>query len=81
MKGIREIMKSRYSPETRNKYSLDERYDATLSDYDTLQEWQNWMRSLTGGQTVTTGNDVAWFAMADDDQLSWNQCQEFLVEK
>ena len=68
MKGIREIMKSRYSPETRNKYSLDERYDATLSDYDTLQEWQNWMRSLTGGQTVTTGNDVAWFAMADDDQ-------------
>jgi len=66
--GIRNIMKDRYSEETRNKYSFDERYDRDMSDEELIQEWQNWMRSLTGGQTVTTGNDVAWFAMADDEQ-------------
>ena len=68
VQGIRNIMKARYSPETRNKFSFDEKYDRTMSDSDVIQEWQNWMRSLAGGQTVTTGNDVAWFAMADDDQ-------------
>tara|TARA_R110001599_G_C12267440_1_gene661023 strand:- start:42 stop:3509 length:3468 start_codon:yes stop_codon:yes gene_type:complete len=68
MNGIREIMKARYSEDNRNKFSFDERYDKTLSDKDTFEEWQNWMRSLSGGQTVTTGNDVAWFAGADDDQ-------------
>ena len=66
--GIRNIMKARYSAETRNKFSFDEKYDRDISDEDLIQEWQNWMRSLTGGQTVTTGNDVAWFAMADDEQ-------------
>lgn len=68
VEGIRNIMKARYSEETRNKFSFDERYDRDMSDADLIQEWQNWMRSLTGGQTVTTGNDVAWFAMADDEQ-------------
>ena len=68
VQGIRNIMKARYSPETRNKFSFDEKYDRTMSDADVIQEWQNWMRSLAGGQTVTTGNDVAWFAMANDDQ-------------
>lgn len=68
VEGIRNIMKARYSEETRNKFSFDERYDRDMSDKDLIQEWQNWMRSLTGGQTVTTGNDVAWFAMADDEQ-------------
>ena len=68
VEGIRNIMKARYSEETRNKFSFDERYDRDMSDEDLIQEWQNWMRSLTGGQTVTTGNDVAWFAMADDEQ-------------
>ena len=68
MKGIREIMKSRYSEDTRNKFSFDEKYDKDLSDKETFEEWQNWMRSLAGGQTVTTGNDAAWFARADADQ-------------
>ena len=68
MRGIREIMKSRYSQDTRNKFSFDEKYDKDLSDKETFEEWQNWMRSLAGGQTVTTGNDVAWFARADGDQ-------------
>ena len=68
IEGIREIMKSRYSAETRNKFSFDEKYDNDISDEELVQEWQNWMRSLAGGQTVTTGNDVAWFARADDTQ-------------
>ena len=68
MKGIREIMKSRYSEDTRNKFSFDEKYDRDLSDKDTFEEWQNWMRSLAGGQTVTSANDAAWFARADADQ-------------
>ena len=68
MRGIREIMKSRYSEDTRNKFSFDEKYDKDLSDKETFEEWQNWMRSLAGGQTVTTGNDAAWFARADADQ-------------
>jgi len=68
LEGIREIMKSRYSSETRNKFSFDEKYDNDISDEELVQEWQNWMRSLAGGQTVTTGNDVAWFARADDTQ-------------
>lgn len=66
--GIRNIMKARYSEETRNKFSFDEKYDRDISDKDLVQEWQNWMRSLAGGQTVTTGNDVAWFATANDQQ-------------
>ena len=68
MRGIREIMKSRYSEDTRNKFSFDEKYDRDLSDKDTFEEWQNWMRSLAGGQTVTSANDAAWFARADADQ-------------
>tara|TARA_A100001201_G_scaffold68212_4_gene63187 strand:- start:223 stop:3711 length:3489 start_codon:yes stop_codon:yes gene_type:complete len=68
VEGIRNIMKARYSEETRNKFSFDEKYDRDISDKDLIQEWQNWMRSLAGGQTVTTGNDVAWFATADDQQ-------------
>ena len=68
MKGIREIMKSRYSEDTRNKFSFYEKYDIDLSDKDTFEEWQNWMRSLAGGQTVTSANDAAWFARADADQ-------------
>ena len=68
MRGIREIMKSRYSEDTRNKFSFDEKYDKDLSDEETFEEWQNWMRSLAGGQTVTTANDAAWFARADSDQ-------------
>tara|TARA_R100001440_G_scaffold46620_2_gene66306 strand:+ start:5733 stop:9263 length:3531 start_codon:yes stop_codon:yes gene_type:complete len=68
IEGIREIMKSRYSEETRNNFSFDEKYDRDISDEELVQEWQNWMRSLAGGQTVTTGNDVAWFARADDTQ-------------
>jgi len=68
MRGIREIMKSRYSQDTRNKFSFDEKYDKDLSDKETFEEWQNWMRSLAGGQTVTTANDAAWFARADGDQ-------------
>jgi len=70
MKGIREIMKSRYSEDTRNKFSFDEKYDKDLSDKDTFEEWQNWMRSLAGGQTVTSANDAAWFARANSDQRS-----------
>ena len=68
IEGIRNIMKARYSEETRNKFSFDEKYDRDISDKDLVQEWQNWMRSLAGGQTVTTGNDVAWFATANDQQ-------------
>lgn len=68
VEGIRNIMKARYSEETRNKFSFDEKYDRDISDKNLIQEWQNWMRSLAGGQTVTTGNDVAWFATADDQQ-------------
>jgi len=68
MRGIREIMKSRYSEDTRNKFSFDEKYDKDLSDKETFEEWQNWMRSLAGGQTVTSANDAAWFARADADQ-------------
>ena len=68
VEGIRNIMKARYSEETRNKFSFDEKYDRDISDKDLVQEWQNWMRSLAGGQTVTTGNDVAWFATANDQQ-------------
>ena len=68
MRGIREIMKSRYSEDTRNNYTMDERYDNTLNDEDMFEEWQNWNRSLAGGQTVTTANDAAWFVGADDDQ-------------
>ena len=68
MRGIREIMKSRYSEDTRNKFTFDEKYDKDLSDKEIFEEWQNWMRSLAGGQTVTTANDAAWFARADADQ-------------
>ena len=68
IEGIRSIMKSRYSADTRNKWTLDEKYDRTISDEDLYEEWQNWMRSLEGGQTVTTANDIAWFASADDNQ-------------
>ena len=45
VQGIRNIMKARYSPETRNKFSFDEKYDRTMSEADVIQEWQNWMRS------------------------------------
>lgn len=70
MTGMREIMKARYSADTRNKFTMDEKYDNDLDDRGVLEEWQNWMRSLEGGQTVTTGNDAVWFAMADDEQRS-----------
>lgn len=66
--GIRDIMKARYSPETRNKYLYDEKYDNKLSDKDLFEEWQNWMRSLEGAQTVTTANDAVWYAQADENQ-------------
>ena len=36
MRGIREIMKSRYSEDTRNKFSFDEKYDKDLSDEETF---------------------------------------------
>jgi len=81
MKGIREIMKSRYSEDTRNKFSFDEKYDRDLSDKDTFEEWQNWMRSLTGGQTVTTANDAAWFARADADQRALMGASFNIMEK
>ena len=81
MNGIREIMKARYSEDNRNKFSFDERYDKTLSDKDTFEEWQNWMRSLTGGQTVTTGNDAAWFGGADDDQRAMLGASFNIMEK
>ncbi len=68
MKGLREIMKSRYSEDTRNSYTMDEKYDNTADDLTVLDEWQNWNRSLSGGQTVTTANDLAWFVGADDKQ-------------
>ena len=66
--GIRDIMKARYSPETRNKYLYDEKYDNKMNDKDLFEEWQNWMRSLEGAQTVTTANDVVWYAQADENQ-------------
>tara|TARA_R100001369_G_scaffold46103_1_gene72400 strand:+ start:834 stop:4463 length:3630 start_codon:yes stop_codon:yes gene_type:complete len=68
MQGLREIMKARYSEDTRNNYTMDEKYDNTLDDLGVLDEWQNWNRSLGGGQTVTTANDVAWFVGADEKQ-------------
>ena len=68
MQGLREIMKSRYSEDTRNNYTMDEKYDSTLDDLGVLDEWQNWNRSLNGGQTVTTANDLAWFVGADEKQ-------------
>tara|TARA_R110000822_G_scaffold108820_1_gene238480 strand:- start:69 stop:3671 length:3603 start_codon:yes stop_codon:yes gene_type:complete len=68
MTGIRDIMKARYSEDTRNKFTLDEKYDKSMSNEDLFEEWQNWMRSLEGGQTVTTANDVVWFAGATDEQ-------------
>ena len=37
MRGIREIMKSRYSEDTRNKFSFDEKYDKDLSDKETFE--------------------------------------------
>ena len=68
VRSIRNIMKSRFSEDTRNDYTFDYRYDKQLNDEEVFEEWQNWMRSLAAGQTVTTGNDAAWFAMADDEQ-------------
>ena len=68
MKGLREIMKARFSEDTRNKWTMDEKYDNDLDDLGVLDEWQNWNRSLGGGQTVTTANDVAWFTGADEKQ-------------
>lgn len=68
VRTIRNIMKSRFSEDTRNNYTLDYKYDRDLSDEEVFEEWQNWMRSLAGGQTVTTGNDAAWFAGATDLQ-------------
>ena len=37
VEGIRNIMKARYSEETRNKFSFDERYDRDMSDEDLIQ--------------------------------------------
>ena len=68
MTGIRDIMKSRYSADTRNKFTMDEKYDKSMSNEELFEEWQNWMRSLEGGQTVTTANDLVWFAGADEGQ-------------
>ena len=68
MQGLREIMKARYSEDTRNSYTMDEKYDNTADDLTVLDEWQNWNRSLSGGQTVTTANDIAWFTGADEEQ-------------
>jgi len=68
MTGIRDIMKSRYSSDTRNKFTMDEKYDKRMSNEELFEEWQNWMRSLEGGQTVTTANDLVWFAGADEGQ-------------
>ena len=81
MRGIREIMKSRYSEDTRNKFSFDEKYDKDLSDEETFEEWQNWMRSLAGGQTVTSANDAAWFARADGDQRALMGASFNIMEK
>jgi hypothetical protein len=81
MRGIREIMKSRYSEDTRNKFSFDEKYDKDLSDEEIFEEWQNWMRSLAGGQTVTSANDAAWFARADGDQRALMGASFNIMEK
>jgi len=38
-----------------------------MSPKDKFETWQNYHRSFAGGHTVTTANEVAYSAMADDD--------------
>ena len=37
-----------------------------MSDYKVFEVWQNYQRSFAGGQTVTTGNEIAYGMSSDD---------------
>ena len=39
----------------------------SMSDEKVFEIWQNWMRSFSGGQTVTTGNELAYGMNAPDE--------------
>ena len=39
----------------------------SMSDEKVFEIWQNWMRSFSGGQTVTTGNELAYGINAPND--------------
>lgn len=39
-----------------------------MSDEDLFETWQEYHRSFAGGQTVTTANEIAYAATADDQQ-------------
>lgn len=65
MQGIKDIMKSRRIGTT-DYTAFDEKYDRDLSGKELYEEWQNWMRSLEGGQTVTSWNDFAWSKQSND---------------
>ena len=65
MQGIKDIMKSRRIATT-DYTAFDEKYDRDLSGKELYEEWQNWMRSLEGGQTITSWNDFQWSKQSND---------------
>jgi hypothetical protein len=56
-------------------------YTKDMSNEDIFEQWQNWMRSFAGGQTVTTANEIAFLSTLDDEEKSLLGAQYEMFDK
>lgn len=64
---VRKSMKTRFGLTNRRKVLLDEAYDESMEDEELFEAWQNYQRSFSGGQSVTTAAEVAFHQSASDE--------------